>query len=1235
MTNAPQEMIGKYRIIAKLASGSQGTVYRAYDPTLEREVALKVLHPHLATPDVIERFRREGRIVASINSPNIAGISEIGEHNGAHFIAIEYVPHAASELIRRGPMDVVHAASIAHQAALALEAARVSRHGITHHDVKPDNLLLTSLDIGGAVKLIDFGIAHAEGMASMTQAGSKWGTPFYMPPEQWAGERGDTRSDVYSLGVVMYQMLAGRVPFDSDAENALAQQKAIADQHLETAPAPLRSAREDVPEELDALVAKCMAKSPDERCQTPGELANALAAMFGLAAPTASIAATSRPSVQISPEPAKPARRPSAPRPSRPARQLPPIFDMLRLPEDLRNRMPLIAAGGFGALVVILTLIVMASRPGDDAPPLPPRVVIVSPPTATPTPAPVPTRTTAAPARGSAGFETTPTPTATPSPAVSAVDFIRSALSETPIAPPPVPTRTPTPAPTRTPAPTSTPTPTPAPTATPTPDNPNAMADLRPIFDSFRWSPASPSVGDTVTFTVEIRNDGQRNAGASLLAYSVDGIDGAKSGEVRLPPIAAGGSVEATFTWKAEAGHHNVGLEVDAEHRVREQAEGNNTITQGLIYYGTALADLSVVSIEWTPEKPELGEEVAFAATVSNTGEGRAQASNLRFSVDGESVGLAHLPPIPAGGTASAAFEWTARAGAHTLSAVADDSETVSETNESNNALSEPYDATIFVDLSIESVTWAPERPSVGDSVTFAVTVINGGNMDAGEFAVVLGGVDVVDDSVVLSRVPAGGSSVAEFAWTATPDEFNLIAIANDDGALREITLDNNRAEKAYAATVLPDLVLDEIAWSPENPALGDEITATITVKNEGEGRAGATSVQFFVNDAGDWDKFAISELEAGESAEASFAWTAQKGKHEFSAFVNRDESVIETQYGNNDASAQYDNTRLANLTVDSATWSPRNPAAGDALTFTAKIRNRGDADATAFRVEFRDESGGWRLDDFVFPNGIAAKSSADATFSWRADAAAHKFVVRADSTNVVDESNESDNALRFAYNHTRTADLFIRDIEWSPQTPTLGADVTVTAIVANGGTSDSKPSVVHFVINGPSRATQTLEMPAIAAGDSARRSFKWTAQLGRFTFTATADATNQVPETNEGNNTLVNNYNDTVQPDLVVDRIEVIQDDPAAGSEVEIRALIRNVGDGEANRFRVVLHVNGNLLDSDRIDWLPAGDDAWARFSITWTYSGQVTFAVTADSEGAVAEKSETNNRYETRVSF
>ena len=1232
MTNAPHpQMIGKYRIIANLASGSQGTVYRAYDPTLEREVALKVLHPHLATPDAVERFRREGRIVASISHPNIAVISEIGEHNGAHFIAIEYVPHSAGELIRQGPMDVARAVSIAHQTALALEAARVSRHGITHHDVKPDNLLLTSLDAGGMVKLIDFGIAHAEGMASMTQTGSQWGTPFYMPPEQWAGERGDTRSDVYSLGVVMYQTLAGRVPFDSDAENALARQKAIADQHLAAAPAPLRTVREDVPEELDAVVAKCMAKSPAERYQTPGELANALADAFGLAAPGATVVAAPRAPVQTVQEP--PATRvgarpsPPSPRPYQPHRQTPPIFD--RLPPNLRKRAPLLAAGIAGAFLAIVTLVIMASRPTDAGPP--PRVIVVAPPD---TPTSTPTRAVRAPTPASSAFAFAPT--ATPTPAVSAADFIRAALAD------PAPTRTPapvfaptsTPAPTRTPAPISTPAPAPTPTMPPTPDNPNALADLRPVPDSFNWSPRGASVGDMITFTVQIRNRGQRHAGASVLAYSIDGIDGAETGEVDVPPIPAGGSAEASFAWRAEAGHHNVALEVDSGNRVRESSEGDNAIVQGLIYYGTALADLSVASIEWEPKKPELGEEVTFTATVSNTGDGRAAASKLLFQVDGESAGAKLMPPIQPGETARADFAWTAQAGQHVILVVADDNQTVSETNVNNNKFSILYDATVFVDLFVEDITWTPENPSVGDAVAFSITVGNSGNMDAGEFELLLDR-DGHEDVAALPGVAAGGSSVVEFEWTAAPGAMNLVAVANARETLTEIDLDNNAASKVYDTTALPDLVVDKIAWSPENPALGDEVAVTLTVKNKGEGRASAASVQYSVGEDELSGELDIPALESGGSADAAFAWTARKGEHEFSAFVNPNESLIETRYDNNESSAIYDNTRLANLTVDSATWSPKNPAAGDALTFSAAIRNAGEADAPAFRVEFRDEAGGWRLDDFAFPNGIAAGASANATFRWTADANAHNFVVRADSLNAVDESDESDNSHRFAYDDTRTADLFIRDIEWNPQTPSLGQNVIISVIVENRGRGDAEASVVRFVIAGPNPDELSLDMPAIAAGGSATRSFNWTARLGRFKFTASADANNRIPETNEGNNTLVNNYNDTVQADLVVESIEVGVDEPVAGIEVEIRALVRNVGSGDAERFRVALYVNGSLLDSDRISRLPSGEEEWARFSVSWAYSGRVTLVATADYEDVVSEKSESNNSYQERRNY
>ena len=323
---------------------------------LGREVALKVLHPHLAAPDLVERFRREARIIASVPHPNIAAVSEIGEHGGLHYIAIEYVPHSLAELMARGALDVNLAVSIAHQTALALEAARTSESAITHHDVKPDNILLTSLDAEPVVKLIDFGIAHAEGMTSITQTGSQWGTPLYMPPEQWAGERGDTRSDIYSLGVVLYHALAGRPPFNSDAANNVAKQTEIARQHQQTAAPPLRSIRGDVSEALDAIIAKCIAKPPSARYQTPDELANELGAMLG--------------------QPAHPSEPKPESRPPRPSRQ--------PAPPKPRNRIPLIAAIGFGAVIVAVLVALVILQSGDSAQDSPPRIAAAAPPTAPP-----------------------------------------------------------------------------------------------------------------------------------------------------------------------------------------------------------------------------------------------------------------------------------------------------------------------------------------------------------------------------------------------------------------------------------------------------------------------------------------------------------------------------------------------------------------------------------------------------------------------------------------------------------------------------------------------------------------------------------------------------------------------------------------------------------------------------------------------------------------------------------
>ena len=683
MTDTPGQMIGKYQVIRNLASGSQGTVYHTYDPDLEREVALKVLHPHLATPEIIARFRREAQIVASINHPNIAGISEIGEHEGSHFIAIEYVPHTSRELIDRGQLDVIRAVAIAHQAALALEAARTSRRAITHHDIKPENLLLTSLDVDGVVKLIDFGIAHAADMAPMTQAGAQWGTPFYMPPEQWMGERGDTRSDVYSLGVVMYHMLSGQVPFNSTAANSLAMQNDIARQHIEVEPTPLRSVREDVPEALQAIVSRCMAKLPEERYQTPGELAAALAPILGLAAPDVS-QPVSRPPVQE-----------SAPVPVSVVEEQP-----------RRNRMALIAAGGFGAMIVIVLIVLVASQPGgNSAPPRPPRSSSgVLPPVAwTPTYTPVPVSTaTPVPARKNTPsvavvLEPTSTtiPTSTPRPVQPTPTFTPLPTSTLMPTSTPVPTPTPypiqstfTPLPTSTPRPTSTPmptsiptttplptaiptatpvptatnTPTPVPTPTPvhtrTPTPVPILADL--VVGPVSISSEIPAIYEEVSFTTSVSNLGTAVAGE----FTIGLYDGEQVlDERRVNRLIIDEVEEVTFVWRAEAHTRTLSVNIDQENRIVESDEGNNSAT---ILIAPLTPPYQVDMIYWDPPKPEIDERFTIWADIENKGDRRVRYdAGVAFYLDGEFHSWSRVEKVEAGSTEHVGSDsWKASKGA-------------------------------------------------------------------------------------------------------------------------------------------------------------------------------------------------------------------------------------------------------------------------------------------------------------------------------------------------------------------------------------------------------------------------------------------------------------------------------------------------------------------------------------------------------------------------------------------
>ena len=253
----------RYRIMRKLGSGGMANVYLAEDQELGRRVAIKILNDrHAGDEQFVERFRREAKNAASLSQQNIVSIYDRGEAEGTYYIAMEYLDgRSLKELIlSRGPAPMSVAVDYARQILSALRFAH--RNGIVHRDIKPHNVLV---DPEGHVKVTDFGIARA-GASQMTEEGSIIGTAQYLSPEQARGTQVDQRSDLYSLGIVLYELLTGEVPFTGDSPVEIAMK------HLSATPPPLRAKRPEMPQSLEHVVLRALAKDPAARYQTADEM---------------------------------------------------------------------------------------------------------------------------------------------------------------------------------------------------------------------------------------------------------------------------------------------------------------------------------------------------------------------------------------------------------------------------------------------------------------------------------------------------------------------------------------------------------------------------------------------------------------------------------------------------------------------------------------------------------------------------------------------------------------------------------------------------------------------------------------------------------------------------------------------------------------------------------------------------------------------------------------------------
>jgi serine/threonine protein kinase len=261
--------VGKYRIVEKLGRGGMGTVYKAVDETLDREVAIKVLNPDLTDDVVLKRFRAEAVTLARLNHPGIATIYELHHQGDDVLMVMEFVRgetlHDLSD--RLGPLNPPQAAHLCMQVLDAL--AHAHRGGVVHRDLKPANVMITE---SGSIKVMDFGIARVLGSEHFTHGGYMMGTPAYMAPEQVLGREIDGRADLYSVGVVFYRLLSGRLPFSADTAISMVQMQ------ISEPPTPIASVRPDLPVWCTTLVERALAKSPSDRFQSAEEFRSALLA---------------------------------------------------------------------------------------------------------------------------------------------------------------------------------------------------------------------------------------------------------------------------------------------------------------------------------------------------------------------------------------------------------------------------------------------------------------------------------------------------------------------------------------------------------------------------------------------------------------------------------------------------------------------------------------------------------------------------------------------------------------------------------------------------------------------------------------------------------------------------------------------------------------------------------------------------------------------------------------------
>jgi subtilase family serine protease len=748
------------------------------------------------------------------------------------------------------------------------------------------------------------------------------------------------------------------------------------------------------------------------------------------------------------------------------------------------------------------------------------------------------------------------------------------------------------------------------------------------IVQDISWSPISPEQGETITFTVTIKNQGDWDDSSFCVYYY---IDGSYQDMDTVYGMNTGSTITETFTWTAnKCGNVQVKAVADANNVIPESNEGNNERTE-TVNVECPDPDLIIQDITWSPSSPEQGDAIAFTVTIKNQGAGSAGSSTAKYYIDGSYVTYDSVPALSSGSTSTQTFTWAAdRCGNVQVKAVADANNAVSESNEGNNERTETVNVECpDPDLITQDVSWSPSSPEQGDTMTFTVTIKNQGSGSAGSSTAkyYIDGSYVTYDSV--PALSAGSTSTQTFTWTANKcGNVQVKAVADANNAVSESNEGNNERTETVNVDCLEEIKFNgtAIEYFSLIGAWGWYVSVDEIISGPSELQDHTVKVYLAsVNPDQYPPGYMDPTIEPGDKV-GVYGW--YQGYDIVSLFGSEDYYI-----------KKISPTPKPDLVIDPITYSPSNPQKDEIVTFTVKIKNQGAGSAGSSMVKYYID-GSYITYDSV--PALSAGSTSTQTFIWTANKCGTIQVKGvADATNVVPESNEGNNERTETVSIICQADLpdlIIQDITWSPSSPEQGDTVVFTVNIKNQGTEDAISFYVYYIVDGSSYTYDGIS--GLPAGSISTQTFTWVAnKCGTIPVKGVADATNLVPEGNEGNNERTETVSITCQtdlPDLIIQDITWSPSSPEQGDTVVFTVKIKNQGSVSTETSSTVNYYIGNSpVNSDSVPALVAGETSTQTFIWTANKCGNIQVKAVADANNAVSEGDERNNERRETVSI